>query len=50
MYVKGIARPSLMVSPDWTQLPSGSTDLTTQLSGVIMIEAAAKLKSEAIIQ
>ena len=50
LYVKGIARPSLMISPDWTQLPSGSTDLTTQLSGVIMIEAAAKLKTETIIQ
>lgn len=50
LYVKGIARPSLMTSPDWTVLPSGSTDLTTQLSGVIMIEAAAKLKAEGKIQ
>jgi len=39
-----------MVSPDWTNLPSGSTDLTTQLSGVMMIEAAAKLKAEGKIQ
>lgn len=46
LYVKGIGRPSLMCSPDWTQLPSGSTDLTTQLSGITMIEAAAKLKAE----
>src|ERR1700744_1151001 len=36
LYYKGIARPSLMISPDWTVQPSGSTDLTTQLSGVIM--------------
>lgn len=50
LYVKGIARPSLMISPDWTVLPSGSTDLTTQLSGVMMIEAAAKLKAEGKIQ
>lgn len=50
LYVKGIARPSLMTSPDWTVLPSGSTDLTTQLSGVMMIEAAAKLKAEGKIQ
>jgi predicted alpha-1,6-mannanase (GH76 family) len=50
LYVKGIGRPSLMISPDWTIQPSGSTDLTTQLSGVMMIEAAAKLKAEGNIQ
>ena len=50
LYTKGIARPSLMVSPDWTLLPSASTDLTTQLSGVMMIEATAKLKAESKIQ
>ncbi|HVW97209.1 MAG TPA: glycoside hydrolase family 76 protein [Mucilaginibacter sp.] len=50
LYYKGIARPSLMISPDWTLMPSGSTDLTTQLSGVMMIEAAAKLKSAGFIQ
>ncbi|NHA02367.1 glycosyl hydrolase family 76 [Mucilaginibacter sp. HC2] len=47
---KGISRPSMMISPDWTKLPSGSTDLTTQLSGVMMIESAAKLKAEGKIQ
>ena len=50
LYYKGIARPSLMISPDWTVQPSGSTDLTTQLSGVMMIEAAAKLKTDSFIQ
>jgi predicted alpha-1,6-mannanase (GH76 family) len=50
LYYKGITRPSLMISPDWTMQPSGSTDLTTQLSGVIMMEAAARLKSTSLIQ
>ena len=50
LYVKGIGRPSMMISPDWNVLPSGSTDLTTQLSGVMMIEAAAKLKADGEIQ
>ncbi|WP_460680891.1 glycoside hydrolase family 76 protein [Mucilaginibacter koreensis] len=45
LYSKGIARPSMMVSPDWKTLPSGSTDLTTQISGVTMMEAAATLKA-----
>lgn len=50
LYVKGIARPTMMISPDWAQQSSGPTDLTTQLSGVMMIEAAAKLKAAAIIK
>lgn len=50
LYYKGITRPLLMISPDWTMQPSGSTDLTTQLSGVIMMEAAARLKSASLIQ
>jgi predicted alpha-1,6-mannanase (GH76 family) len=50
LYYKGIARPSLMISPDWSIPPSASTDLTAQLSGVIMIEAATKLKAGSFIQ
>jgi predicted alpha-1,6-mannanase (GH76 family) len=50
LYLKGIARPSLMISPDWSILPTGSTDLTTQLSGIMMIEAAAKLKAAGRIE
>ena len=40
---KGIARPALTISPDWNNKPSGNTDLTTQLSGLMLIEAAASL-------
>ncbi len=50
LYYKGIARPTYMISPDWAVQPSGGTDLTTQLSGVMMIEAAAKLKAGSLIQ
>jgi predicted alpha-1,6-mannanase (GH76 family) len=50
LYTKGIGRPSYMISPDWSQQPSGSTDLTTQLSGIMTIEAAAALKTEALIK
>jgi predicted alpha-1,6-mannanase (GH76 family) len=46
LYTKGISRPALFVSPDWKTLPSGNTDLTTQLSGVMMVEAAAALKAD----
>jgi len=46
LYTKGISRPALFVSPDWKTLPLGNTDLTTQLSGVMMVEAAAALKAD----
>ncbi|MDB5286790.1 MAG: hypothetical protein JWR05_1739 [Mucilaginibacter sp.] len=45
LFAKGISRPQLMLSPDWKSKPSGTTDLTTQISGVTMIEAAALLKA-----
>ncbi|RYE14360.1 MAG: glycosyl hydrolase family 76 [Sphingobacteriales bacterium] len=44
LYANGIERPSQMISPDWTKKPSGTTDLTTQLSGMMLIEAAATLE------
>jgi predicted alpha-1,6-mannanase (GH76 family) len=45
LFVKGIGRPDYMISPDWKAKPSGTTDLTTQISGVTMMEAAATLKA-----
>lgn len=45
LYTQGIERPSFMISPDWKKALSGTTDLTTQLSGVMMVEAAATLKA-----
>lgn len=50
LYTVGVAKPSYMAGPDWTQKPTGSTDLTTQLSAVMMMEAAATLKAEGKIQ
>lgn len=43
-YRRGIARPAMMFGPNWKNAPaSGQTDLTTQLSGAMLIEAAALL-------
>jgi len=50
LYYDGIARPSLLINSNWAQLPTASIDLTTQLSGVIMMEAAAKLKTDGQIK
>ncbi|RFZ85072.1 glycosyl hydrolase family 76 [Mucilaginibacter terrenus] len=45
LFAKGISRPDYLVSPDWKTKPSGAIDLTTQISGVTTMEAAATLKA-----
>ncbi|WP_168194079.1 glycoside hydrolase family 76 protein [Pontibacter sp. SGAir0037] len=44
LYSKGIHRPSLMISPDWKTMPGNETDSSTQLSGLMLIEAMARLE------
>lgn len=43
LQTKGINRSTGMVSPNWSVAPAGSTDYSTQLSGVMLMEAAATL-------
>jgi predicted alpha-1,6-mannanase (GH76 family) len=49
LYKQGISRPALMISPAWNKAPQAKTDLTTQLSGIMLIEAAAQLKKSGIL-
>jgi len=49
LYQKGIKRPGLMISPAWNNAPGATTDLSTQLSGMMLIEAAAQLKKAGTI-
>lgn len=49
-YTQGLGRPGMMASPDWRQRPGGNTDLSTQLSGVMLIEAAAQLEEEGLLE
>lgn len=49
LYVKGISRPGLFISLDWQQQPGATVDLSTQLSGVMMIEAAALLNKNSLL-
>ncbi|MHA6728348.1 glycoside hydrolase family 76 protein [Chryseobacterium sp. A301] len=48
-YEKGIARPKMMSGSNWAVAPTGKTDLTTQLSGLMLLEAAAKLQKQDLI-
>ena len=43
MWLQGTARPQIIFNTSWTSTAT-KTDLTTQLSGAMLIEAAAKLK------
>ncbi|MFI2743693.1 glycoside hydrolase family 76 protein [Zhouia sp. PK063] len=49
-YDNGLSRPSMLCGPNWGQLPSDQTDLTTQLSGMMLIEAAAKLDAQGVFE
>jgi predicted alpha-1,6-mannanase (GH76 family) len=48
-YSKGIRRPTLLSSEDWKKQPGTRTDLSTQLSGLMLLEAAAKLEKDNIL-
>lgn len=50
LYTIGVTKPGYLAGPDWAQKVSGNVDLTTQLSGLIMMEMAAKLQAEGEIQ
>ncbi|TRX46362.1 glycosyl hydrolase family 76 [Fulvivirga sp. M361] len=42
-YEKGLARPSMLCGPDWRRTPDGLVDFSTQLSGMMLMEAVALL-------
>lgn len=46
LYTKGIRRPAMLAGPNWRQVPGDLVDLSTQLSGVMLMEAAARLKED----
>ena len=52
LYRRGIMRPSMFCGSNWRVAPAvgGNTDLTTQLSGVMLIEAAAKLDKDGFFE
>jgi predicted alpha-1,6-mannanase (GH76 family) len=50
MYTQGIGRPQLLINSNWKSKPGNSVDLTTQLSGLMMIEAAATLNKQGLIK
>ncbi|MCG8321683.1 MAG: hypothetical protein MI921_19425 [Cytophagales bacterium] len=46
LYEKGISRPSMLCGSNWRNQPEGRIDLSTQLSGIMLIEAAARLEKD----
>ena len=49
-YKKGLRRPDMLCGPNWKELPGDQTDLSTQLSGMMLIEAAALLQEKGILE
>lgn len=50
LYAKGIKRPEMVVGPNWREQPGETTDLTTQLSGLMLIEAMAQLDAAGLLK
>lgn len=50
LYTSGISRPSLAIGSGWNKPAQSTTDLTTQLSGMMMIESAAQLNISGILK
>lgn len=48
LWLQGTSRPSIIYGPKWTSVVT-TTDLSTQLSGAMLIEAVAKLKELELI-
>ena len=49
LWLKGTTRPQVLFNKNWTTTAT-SSDLTTQLSGAMLIEAAVKLKSMGLMK
>lgn len=50
LYKQGISRPGLSISPAWNKAPQSKIDLTTQLSGMMLIESAAQLSTAGVLK
>ena len=50
LYTRGIKRPEMIVGPNWREQPGETTDLTTQLSGLMLIEAMAQLDAAGLLE
>ncbi|MGM0377734.1 MAG: glycoside hydrolase family 76 protein [Bacteroidota bacterium] len=50
LWTKGMNKDEILFGADWKRKPAYSVDLTTQLSGVMLMEAAALLEQEGILE
>jgi len=50
LWLKGTTRPGYFYGNNWTAAPTGETDLTTELSGAMLMEGMDLLKKNGLIQ
>lgn len=49
LWTQGTSKPAVLFGPDWRKSPGGSTGLTEQLSGCMLMEAMALLEKMSIL-
>ncbi|MFD3002377.1 glycoside hydrolase family 76 protein [Pontibacter toksunensis] len=49
LWSKGTTKPEILFSSDWSTLPKGAVESSTQLSGVMLTEALAKFEKEGLL-
>lgn len=50
LWSKATVKPQVLFGPNWTSMPSGGVDMSSQLSGQFLMEAVARLRKEGLIQ
>lgn len=48
LWLQGTERPGLFYGSNWSSAPTGETDLTTELSGAILMEGVALIKKNSL--
>lgn len=49
LWLLGTSRPTILYNTNWSIPPAGSTDLSTQLSGCMLLEGMALLKNNSLL-
>ncbi len=49
LWSKGATKLPVLFNGDWNSKPGGTTDFTIQLSGIMLLEAMAELKSKSLV-
>lgn len=49
LWINGTIRPGILFGTNWSRVPTGNTDLSTELSGCMLLEGIALLKKNSLL-